>query len=355
MIAPASHQLHRLGDELDFANPSHSELQVLLEIAARDLAGNQGLHLAKRFEHAEIQVAPIHERPNEFLVCGLVNTLAHDGASLDPGVPLPVPSMLMQIVLERREAHHQGSRVAERAQTHVDSKDEPILRPSVQQADDLTSEPGEIVLVVDGSRAIGLAGAFEQEHEIDVRREIQFAPAELSHAENDQLRFRSCGGARHPESDAEVCPRRARGGPDASVRQSRYVAQRVAHGGGRHDVPPRNAQHLSTPPAAKKQLCVRRGRCGSREPLVLRVRGGCGFRHPMLHRPCQGSWILDQHRRREFTGCDDPRQFLAARIRHRRIRLAQSAAGLRALPPSKDRFAQDLGNVLRQLHGRAAG
>ena len=68
-VAAAAHQLHGLHDEFDLANSARAELQVLIEFAPRHLARDQRLHVAQRLEHAEVEIAAIHERPHEFLVC----------------------------------------------------------------------------------------------------------------------------------------------------------------------------------------------------------------------------------------------------------------------------------------------
>ena len=67
-IAAAAHQLERLHDELDLANAARAELDVVLQLAPLDLARDHRLHLAQRFEHAEVEVAPIDERPQHFVV-----------------------------------------------------------------------------------------------------------------------------------------------------------------------------------------------------------------------------------------------------------------------------------------------
>ena len=60
-ILAAADQLKGLHDELDLADAAVAELDVVGELAALHLALDQRLHLAQRLEHAEIEVAAIHE------------------------------------------------------------------------------------------------------------------------------------------------------------------------------------------------------------------------------------------------------------------------------------------------------
>ena len=62
--------------------PPMSKLEILLEIAPRHFASDQRLHFAQRLEHTEIQIAPIDERPHEFLVCRAIGVGADDRRAL---------------------------------------------------------------------------------------------------------------------------------------------------------------------------------------------------------------------------------------------------------------------------------
>ena len=64
-VLAAADQLERLHDELDLADAAVTELDVVGELAALHFALDQRLHLAQRFEHAEVEIAPIDERLHE--------------------------------------------------------------------------------------------------------------------------------------------------------------------------------------------------------------------------------------------------------------------------------------------------
>jgi len=66
---------------------------VLGEVAARDFLFDERFHLAQRLEHAEIEIAPVDERPHALGMDQLPGRDPGDGARLDPGITLPVPPM----------------------------------------------------------------------------------------------------------------------------------------------------------------------------------------------------------------------------------------------------------------------
>ena len=127
--------------------------------------------------------------------------------------------MLLQVILERGKACHQGTAFAERAQAHVHTKHKTVLVPEVEQPDELTAESIEIFLVFNFARSTGLTRLREQEHEVDVRREIQFAAAELAHAQHDQRHFLTLPVARRAEHRLKMQARRSGRGPDARIRE----------------------------------------------------------------------------------------------------------------------------------------
>ena len=61
-------------------------------------------------------------------------------------------------------------------------------------------KPIEVLLVVEGARPVGFAVFGEQKHQIDVGGEVQFAAAQLAHAEHDERRLGARRAARPAES-----------------------------------------------------------------------------------------------------------------------------------------------------------
>src|SRR5690606_15622588 len=96
-----------------------------------------------------------------------------DRARLHPGVALPRATVAQQVVLERGEAGDERSALTERAQAHVDAEDETVDRARIEQADQRLAEPREKFLIRDRACAIRIAELRKEEHEVDVRGEIE--------------------------------------------------------------------------------------------------------------------------------------------------------------------------------------
>ena len=113
--------------------PPGPSLMLSSQLAALDLALDQLLHPAQRLEHAEVEVAAIDEGPQDVAVQLVEARGAGDRACLDVGVAFPVPSVLLQVVLQGSEADHQRSGFAEGPQPQVHAIDEPfvIVVPSI--------------------------------------------------------------------------------------------------------------------------------------------------------------------------------------------------------------------------------
>ncbi len=254
-VAAAAHQLHGLHDEFDLADAAAAEFQMLIEFAPRHLPGDQRLHVAQRLEYAEVEIAPIHERAHEFLIRRRVGFQPNDGPCLDPGVALPIAAMLLQVIFERSQARHQRTAFAEWPQAHVHAKHEPVLVPRIEQPNEFTAEPGEIFFVFDLARPIGLARLREQEHEVDVGGEIQFAPAQLTHAQHDQRHLLALRAARPAEYRLEMHARRRRRCPNARIRE---IRKRSAGSASR-----RHARRCRTTRCATFRGAATRARCAA--------------------------------------------------------------------------------------------
>ena len=173
--------------------------------------------------------------------------------------------MLLQVILERGEAHDQRAAFAERPQAHVDAEHETILGPHIEQPDELAAEAVEIFLVRPPPRGPSVSsGLREQEHQIDVRRKIQLAAAEFAHAEHDERHFFAALVAGLAEYGTQQqfrdrCSRSNRG-----VRQIRQSVQCLRRMRAPGDIAPRDTQHLAAPPLAQNALCVGGSRCLTR-------------------------------------------------------------------------------------------
>ncbi len=194
-LTAAADQLKYLGDEFDFANAACAQFDVVLQAAPPHFTGDHALHVAQRLDDAEIDIATEHERPQRFaqlLAVGVFRT-AHQ-ARLHHRIALPVAPLLLIVVFQRREAHHQWAAVAERPQPHIDTIDEAVDGLLIQRLDQPLAQAGEELGIVQlAPPALGLAVFRVGEDQIDIRREIQLATAQLAHAE-DQQRLRLAGG-----------------------------------------------------------------------------------------------------------------------------------------------------------------
>ena len=140
--------------------------------------------------------------------------------------------MLLQIILERGEAHDQRSALPERPQTHVDAKHETLLGPRIEQSNQFAPEAVEVLLVVDYARDRPSRRFREQQDQIDVGGEIELPAAELAHAEHDQPAFGAGAAAGSPKSARScvraACNRRADAGI-GEIRNRPQASLRPAH------------------------------------------------------------------------------------------------------------------------------
>ncbi len=240
-IAPAADQLETLRDELDLADAAGPELDVAREVAARDLLPDLRVELAHRVDGAEVEVLPEHERLRDLRELGTHPLVAAgDHARLDPRVPLPLPSLCDEVLLERIEARGERARVAPRPQPHVDAEHLAVGGHVRERADDPLAELHEELVVRQPVR--GLALVRVDEHEIDVGGDVQLAAAELAHPDDQQIL-----GARRTRRRAVlgVHPRPVRG-----ERRGERDLGEVGHGAGdlgerreAREVARRGAQH----------------------------------------------------------------------------------------------------------------
>ena len=184
-ITPAADQLENLCDELDFADATRPDLDVVGTLAARYLAADLRMKVAHGIERAVIEVFAKHEGAGDFLEFGIA--FAVERACLDPGVALPLAPLSDEVALQRVERAHQRPGIAVGAQAHVHPEDLPVLGDVGQRLDDAFAESLEEFEVADDLGAAGIAVFRVDENQVDVRRDIELAPAELAHADDDEL------------------------------------------------------------------------------------------------------------------------------------------------------------------------
>jgi hypothetical protein len=185
-VAPAADQLEALRDEFDLADPARTELDVAGQVAACDLLPDLRVELAHRVDRAVVEVLTVHERMRDLGELRAHARIApRDDARLDPGVALPFAALRDEVLLERLEAGSERPGIAPRAQPHVDAEDLAVRRRVGQRADHALPEPDEEFVVRESARCRAFVRV--DEHQVDVGRHVELAPAELAHADDQQL------------------------------------------------------------------------------------------------------------------------------------------------------------------------
>jgi len=250
-VGAAPHQLHRLRDELDFADPAPAQLDVVGLVLAQRLAFDLALHVAQRLEHAVVQVAAVNERPHDFLVERLAHPARVDDARLDPGVALPVTGRAGKIALQRRGLDYQRSAVAEGTQAGIDPVHEGVHRALVERPDQLLADQGVETQRVDRNGSVGSSVLGIDEDEVDVGRKVEFAATELAHADNGHLAGLVLRRERQAVPFRHVGPRELQGGKDAGLGQFGQFLQAFLQAAEPVQVAPQDPAHLAVPKPAE--------------------------------------------------------------------------------------------------------
>ncbi len=143
---------------------------------------------------------------------------AATGPRLDHGGAFPVLPHALVIDDARRDRDGERRRRRVRPQPQVGAENIALGRAFLQQPHEVASDSH-----IDGTGPIGMVGCHRgviEHHEVHIGRIVQFAPAELAHAEHDEAGI--------APDEARVGPRRA-GKPDLAPR--RGVAQQMRAGG----------------------------------------------------------------------------------------------------------------------------
>jgi hypothetical protein len=115
---------------------------------------------------------------------------------LDPGVALPLAALGDEVVFQHVEGTDQRAGIAVGPQAHVDAEHLAVLGDVGDGVDQGAAQAGEVFEIGNRSGAIGVAVLGIDEDQVDVRRDIELAPAQLAHADHDQLLRPAIGTAR---------------------------------------------------------------------------------------------------------------------------------------------------------------
>ena len=108
--------------------------------------------------------------------------------------------MILVIVLESGEGNRQRPGLAKWPQAHVHPEYETVGGRFGQGFNEALAEAAEKFFVADGFGPVGLAVARVGKDQVNVRGEVEFAPAQLAHAEYDQMLRLAFGVTRRPET-----------------------------------------------------------------------------------------------------------------------------------------------------------
>ena len=183
----ASEDLHGLGDELDLPNTARAELDVVRDVLALDARAKCALHLPERLEHPKIDIAPIHERRQDFVEQLRSAVTAGNQPRLDVGVTFPVPAVPREVGLQRRHADGERAARPEGPKPRVHPKHEAVRGDLVEQPDQALDDPPEVVLDFDSPGPGEREPVRIHEHEVDVGGKIEFPSAEFAHTEHEQF------------------------------------------------------------------------------------------------------------------------------------------------------------------------
>ncbi len=206
-IASAPDQLEHLCQEFDFPDAATAELDIdvalrMTGFLSHHLGTDLRMHGPDRIDRAEIQIAAVDERPHDRFQRRDVVRLAGHGACLDPGIPFPFAALDDEVLLEHVETGCERPGSAVRPQGHVDPEAEAIRRDLCKAGDEALAQPSEELMIrkrfLVRQHGIGVAVFRVQEDQVDVGRDIQFAPTQLAHPEHDEaLRSARFGADRH--------------------------------------------------------------------------------------------------------------------------------------------------------------
>ena len=254
-LATAAHELQRLHGEFDLANAAAAELDVVTVTRAPRLLADLAMHVAQAVVGVEVEILAIHERHDHGFE--LVARGAGHRARLEPRVAFPRAALRHQVLLEAGERQRQRAAVAVGTQSHVDAEHEAVDGGIRQRTDDAPAEAVEELAVGDRPRAVGVALVRIDEHEIDVRRHVELAAAEL--AEGEDVHRLPCavgGGARLAERRGEVVVVQAQCGGDRAIRQGGHHREDLGQRRGAGQVARQRVQHHTLAQAA--QRCMQR-------------------------------------------------------------------------------------------------
>ena len=201
---PATYHLQQLHREFDLADAAARHLHVVgafgvAGTAAGGVFADLFVQHPQRVKHVVVQVTAEHERQHRSAQ-RLGRAIDDGGAgghhpAFEPGKAFPLTALGLEIVVQRRQRHGGGPRVAVRAQRQVHAKHKPVLGGLANQRVNQLDLGGKVLVVGDAAlarhqrlRAAGsVAIVVVDVDQVDVAGDIELSPAQLAHAHHPQL------------------------------------------------------------------------------------------------------------------------------------------------------------------------
>jgi hypothetical protein len=240
-IAAAADQLEHLGNELDFADAAGTELDVVGLVLLRHFLADLRVQLAHGVDGAEVEVLAKDEGAADGLQFVPARTPAGAGAvagavaserpRLDPGIAFPLAALGVEVVLQHVEGADQRAGIAVGPQPHVDAKHLAVFRDVGDGVDQAAPQAREEFEIGNRPGAVGIAVLGVGEDQVDVRRDIELAPAELAHADDDQLLGPPVGVARRAVTLDEAAAEDVHGPGHGQLGDQRHAFDHFAERG----------------------------------------------------------------------------------------------------------------------------
>ena len=189
-IAAAEDQLLGLGEELDLADATAAELDVVaghLDRAAAAMGVDLALYRMDVMDRREVEMPPpdvgtqrLDERPADGEIAGHRMRLDHRRA-------LPILADALVVELGRLDRHREWRRAGVGPQPEVGAEDVAVNRCLRHQLHQHARDPDEVareLLVAGQCRRVAIV----EQDQVDVARVIELAGAELAHAERGEGR-----------------------------------------------------------------------------------------------------------------------------------------------------------------------
>ena len=139
-LATTADQLKKLGDELDFPYPAHTNLYVVEPVAF----GGVGAYLAMQVTHLLdgriVVIAPVDKWFHEVFEFSNGIGVASNGARLEPGVSLPGPCLRDEVIFQGGQAADQRAAGSKWPQTHVYPEYKTVFIDMIKRTDDTLTQ-----------------------------------------------------------------------------------------------------------------------------------------------------------------------------------------------------------------------